>query len=197
MLRDLKRNSRLQESEEFQRGTHSLAWGLHAKALNAWYQSLERKPSFVWCSRTTWASPVPRDAGGYCETRLRRRGPRDGGREIAALGAWWWLDVHSTAFAERYGDDVYISREHVQRFSMRLLDRLHAAEFTKSDVLERACPDDRARRHGGRSRSCMTRRMEAHDGPVTAHVLFLDHVTASHAGRRADRRTTRCVPHFL
>ena len=29
---------------------------------------------------------VPRDAGGYCETRLRRRGPRDGGREIAALG---------------------------------------------------------------------------------------------------------------
>ena len=187
VLRDLKRNSRLQESEEFQRGTHSLAWGLHAEALNAWYQSLERKPSFVWCfeddvgfsgSLETLVDVVKRDCGDAdlvtADVKLR---PSE---------AWWWLDVHSTAFAERYGDDVYISREHVQRFSMRLLDRLHVLSLQRVTCWSEALVPTIAHAEGFVVAELPRLGTPfAHDGRVTAQEW--DHITESHAGRRADR----------
>ena len=107
MLRDLKRNARLQESVEFPRGTHSLAWGLHAEALNVWYQHLQRKPSFVWCFED--------DVGFSGSLETPRCGPSDCGDadlitadvKLRPSEAWWWLEVHSDGSrAERYGDDV-------------------------------------------------------------------------------------------
>ena len=190
VLRDLKRNPRLQESVEFSRGTHSLAWGLHAEALNVWYQNLERKPSFVWCfeddvgfsgSLETLLDIVRRDCGDAdlitADVKLR---PSE---------AWWWLEVHSTAFAERYGNDVhniYVSREHVQRFSMRFLDRLHVLSLQRVTCWSEALvPTIAHAENFGVAELPRLGTPFAHDGRVTAQEW--EHITASRAGRRADR----------
>jgi hypothetical protein len=187
VLRDLKRNARLQESVEFSRGTHSLAWGLHTEALNVWYQSLQRKPSFVWCfeddvgfsgSLETLIDIVGRDCGDAdlitADLKLR---PSE---------AWWWLEVHSTGFQERYGGDVYISREHVQRFSMRFLERLHVLSLQRVTCWSEALVPTIA--HAENFVVAELPRLGtpfAHDGRVSQQEW--EHIIASNAGRRADR----------
>lgn len=187
VLRDLKRNARLQESVEFSRGTHSLAWGLHTEALNGWYQGLARKPGFVWCFED--------DVGfsGRLETLLDIVQCQCQDADLVTADvklrpseAWWWLDVHSSGFTTRYGDDVYISREHVQRFSGRFLDRLHILSLQRVTCWSEALVPTVAHAEGFVVAE-LPRLGEpfSHDGRVTEEEW--GHLVASSAGRRADR----------
>ena len=110
----------------------SLAWGLHAEALNAWYQSLERKPGFVWCFED--------DVGfsGSLET-LVDVGERDCSDADLVTGGYQTADPRRRVVARRPFDGVRRAlrrrrlyfREHVQSFSMRLLDRPHVLSLQR------------------------------------------------------------------
>ena len=95
-------------------------------------------------------------------------------------------EVHSTAFADRDGNDVYISREHVPRFSMRFLARLHVLSLQRVTCWSEALVPTIAH-----SEDFVVAELPrigtpfAHDGRVTAQEW--EHIIASNAGRRADR----------
>mmetsp|Transcript_22415 Transcript_22415/g.43992 ORF Transcript_22415/g.43992 Transcript_22415/m.43992 type:complete len:285 (-) Transcript_22415:345-1199(-) len=113
-------------TKELSTGKYSFAWGFHCCALNLWFQGFqqEKKPAFVWV--------LEDDVGftGNLADFLRATAS-----ETADLLAdtykpvtetWWWWDFGSKAYLSAVSlEERCEAREHVQRFSCKLLDGLH------------------------------------------------------------------------
>ena len=98
------------------------------QALNLWYQSLPANVAYdeVW---------VFEDDVGWAGEDIAKEFFTSFSNNRADLISsdcnkfdkrWYWSDVFSTAYGKRIPPQARrVSREHVQRFSKRLLDRLH------------------------------------------------------------------------
>ena len=128
-LRNVAKRRRLVETSEFFQGSHSLAWGFHVEPLNLWFQRLgaSRTYDFVWKFEDDVGLSGPLSA-------FLRTFDGDASSDLITSdvdhrpGAkWWWVDACSEAYEARYKRDnaKLATREHVQRFSRKLLDRLH------------------------------------------------------------------------
>ena len=94
-----------------------------------WFQAQSSPPDQVWCFEDDvgWAG----DLATFFTRVAKIRGDLvTADTDLRVAHDWWWKDSHSAKFAERFlaprEAERRVSREHVQRFSRRLLDRLHA-----------------------------------------------------------------------
>ena len=112
-------------AREFRTGAVSLAWGFHCECLNLWYQALARKFDFVWkLEDDVGYSGDLREFVGRFDAEPADLLTADAGHRPGSR--WWWADAATPAYLAAYAPrDRLASREHAQRFSRRLLDRLH------------------------------------------------------------------------
>lgn len=125
-LRGLAACARLRASAEFEKKTHSLAWGFHCEGLNLWFRK-RRRYAFVWAFEDDvgFAGPLSAFFARFADDTTSDLITADAQHRPGRL--WWWADARTDAYAERYprDRDRLASREHAQRFSRALLCRLH------------------------------------------------------------------------
>merc|ERR1712185_369037 len=118
---------------------------MHAEALNLWFRRASagaggRRPEFVWvfeddvgfCGDDLFAELIASYDGAAAD--LIAFESADALRRAASapsVRAWYWADAASAGYLDRCrrGGGAWArarGREHVQRLSARLLDRLHA-----------------------------------------------------------------------
>lgn len=144
VLTEIHGHCRIRDVKEFTTGACSLAWGMHCEALNLWFQHA-RGAAARTPARAQGAHGAGTDA--YDECWVMEDDVGWAGQDIAtelfarycAVEAdlitadadhfddrWWWHSTHSAAYQRRVPREARrVSREHVQRLSARLLDRLH------------------------------------------------------------------------
>ena len=127
-LREVAKTRRIADTTEFKSKELSLAWGFHVEALNLWYQRRRTtKVDFVW--------KLEDDVGFSGSLLDLVRSFEDDGADLLTADVdhrpgprWWWADAGTAEYYAAYGRarQRLASREHAQRFSRALLDRLHA-----------------------------------------------------------------------
>ena len=133
VLEELRAAPPVDTCRELVTGSCSLAWGFHAEALNLWFQGLRdvggrRRYEEVWVMEDDvgWAGE---DIAGGFFARFEDEAADLLSAECNRYNdlQWYWARAHSAAFGRRFPLAVRRNgREHVQRFSAKLLDRLHA-----------------------------------------------------------------------
>ena len=128
VLKEMARHPTLLKTEEFTRGTVSLAWGFHAEALTLWFRQRQSgarlEDVWVFEDDVAWAGKdIAKDFFLHFQDERADLISADCSR---FNHQWWWSTVFSAACGERIPEEARRnSREHVQRFSRKLLDRLH------------------------------------------------------------------------
>ena len=105
------------------RGGCSLAWGFHVEAINYWFQTQQsQRYKFVW---------VVEDDVGFSGNFSEFISSYSANEEdfiydtkAPVTDAWHWRKVHTPYFNSSFENHL-VASEHVQRFSQKLLNRLH------------------------------------------------------------------------
>mmetsp|Transcript_12566 Transcript_12566/g.22386 ORF Transcript_12566/g.22386 Transcript_12566/m.22386 type:complete len:300 (+) Transcript_12566:258-1157(+) len=141
VLGDMREDEAVNKAKEIQSGRFSLAWGFHMEAVNLWFQALEQQQRYDW----VWVFEDDVDFCGALDWFLQQNAAReedllaDDIKTVIACASetekWFWADTVSPAYNSAIPmEKRFFAREHVQRFSARLLDGLHAAASKENMV---------------------------------------------------------------
>ena len=128
VLEELRRIPPVNNCRELTSGACSLAWGFHGEALNLWYQSLPPAVAYdeVWVFEDDVGWAGKDIAQEFFCSFLNNQADLISSDCNKFDRRWYWSNVFSAAYGKRIpASKRRVSREHVQRFSKRLLDRLH------------------------------------------------------------------------